>query len=103
MARIIKGPSENDNSLKLSGIHLQYPVTCTIYTDFENLLQLISSTKHAFKIPSILRKWEILTCTYAYVVVGPDEKCFKPVQVYYSKDCEEHFLESTIPKKINNK
>lgn len=76
-AQTVKMPSENDNILKFSSIHLLHHVAYTIYADIENLLIPIAQITPSSKTSYI----EKTTCHfpggYAYVVIGLNGRCMK--------------------------
>ena len=95
-AQIIRMPEEDNKILKFSNIYMQHPIAFTIYADFESLLQPISTAKPTSQMSFVQNISHHIPCGYAYVIIGPDGKSVKLVQVYRGENAVQHFLEKKI-------
>ena len=95
----IKMPSEKQKILNFTGIHMQHKKSYIVHADFESVLSPVSTvaqdpqTSHTFKTA------EHIPCGYAFLIVGPNGKSHKLIQVYRGENAVEHFLEAVIHEK----
>jgi hypothetical protein len=92
-------PSEEEKWLTFKNVHYQHKIPYVIYADFECM-----TVKHSSATPSNVTSYTLNTsshipCGYAYIVIGPDGKAFKPLSVYRGENVAEHFLNALVQEK----
>ena len=91
----IKMPQGEDIVMKFNQQKYEQRVPYMIYADFETLVEKLDTTDTTTMKTAVHKP-----CGYAYVVIGPDGKPYKPPVVHRSDgDVVEHFLTNVIALK----
>ena len=95
----IKMPTENKKMLSFTNIQMQHRKSFIVYADFESILNPVSTAAQDPQTSYTVQTAKHIPCGYAYLIVGPDGKSYKPIQVYRGENAVDHFLEAIIQEK----
>ena len=87
-AQHVTVPLQGENMLKYKHINYEHPIPYIIYADFESIL-IPSQTQDGTNTKKIMRHE---ACGYAYIIIGPNGKTYRPIQVYRGADAATHFV-----------
>ncbi|GBN05755.1 hypothetical protein AVEN_82471-1 [Araneus ventricosus] len=90
----IKMPEKGEKFIKFQNVHYQHPLPYIIYADFESL---IVKEVHTSGNIEIIARHE--ACGYAYVIIGPDGRSVKPIEIYRGENAVKHFMEDILKEK----
>ena len=88
-----------DDVLSFTAIKYQHKIPYTCYADFESLLVPINSASPSTANSFTEKKTLHVACRYAFIIIGPDGKPWKKIQLYHSENAIEHFLDTLIKEK----
>lgn len=78
-----------------------HPIGYVIYADFESILKLIDSKTPSDDIPYIQKTSKHSPCGYAYIVLWPEGKRLKPIEIYSGEDAVQRFLSRMVKEEKN--
>ncbi|GBN70684.1 hypothetical protein AVEN_171541-1 [Araneus ventricosus] len=94
-----KMPKESNKYLSFNNHHFQHRLPFIIYADFEALILPIGGASPSADNSYTEKVAKHLPCGYAYIIIGPDGKTYKPIVHYRGENTVEHFLNAIVKEK----
>ncbi|XP_054720149.1 uncharacterized protein LOC129229797 [Uloborus diversus] len=98
-AQKVKMPVEGSNLLYFKNQHFQHDIPYTIFADFESILVPIDGVKPDLNMAFTQKSAIHIPSGYAYVIIGPDGQCVKPMHCYRGENAVNNFLEKLLEEK----
>ena len=95
-------PTEKQKILNFTNIQMQCKKYFVIHADFEAILSPVSTVAQDPQTSNTIKIAKHIPCSWAYLIVGPDGKSYKPLHVYRGENAVDHFLESIIYEKTKS-
>ena len=93
----MKMPSEKQNKLNFTEVHMQHRKSYIIYAGFESSLRPVSTTSQHPQTFHTVQIAGHIPCGYTYLMIGLEAA--GPIQVYREENAVDHFLETIIHEK----
>lgn len=92
----IRMPETGENILQFNHIRYQHSVPYIIYADFESLVSGVQSCEPNGTQSFTEKIARHEACGYAYVIIGPEGECVKPMSVYRGENAAIHFMRAIL-------